>query len=189
MGFKPYHFCHCLKIFGKRFAPITYPTLGKRKIILESVLKWDISVRKRVASPFEIFFFHHFFTWETHDLFYFFDFNLSTKILTQKQTSTQKFHRIKGPILDATHPPTAAPSSWIPSHPIPSIQQPQGDQHVCCWAQLLPHTFRGMAGFHERAAEEPSPRTQWRGAFLPQLPQTGKKKGLRGKSKMGTYHL
>ena len=119
MGFKPYHFCHCLKIFGKRFAPITYPTLGKRKIILESVLKWDISVRKRVASPFEIFFFSSFFYMRnSRFVLFFFDFNLSTKILTQKQTSTQKFHRIKGPILDATHPPTAAPSSWIPSHPI-----------------------------------------------------------------------
>lgn len=187
MGFKPYHFCHCLKIFGKRFAPITYPTLGKRKIILESVLKWDISVRKRVASPFEIFFFSSFFYMRnSRFVLFFFDFNLSTRILTQKQTSTQKFHRIKD---QSWMPPTPQPRHHHhESHPIPSIQQPQGDQHVCCWAQLLPHTFRGMAGFHERAAEEPSLRTQWRGAFLTP-PNRRKKKGLRGKSKMGTYHL
>lgn len=131
MGFKPYHFCHCLKIFGKRFAPITYPTLGKRKIILESVLKWDISVRKRVASPFEIFFFSSFFYMRnSRFVLFFFDFNLSTRILTQKQTSTQKFHRIKD---QSWMPPTPQPRHHHhESHPIPSIQQPQGDQHVCC---------------------------------------------------------
>lgn len=175
MGFKPYHFCHCLKIFGKRFAPITYPTLGKRKIILESVLKWDISVRKRVASPFEIFFFSSFFYMRNSRFVLFF--LISTY---QLRSWPKNKHQHKSSIESKDQswmPPTPQPPHHHhESHPIPSIQQPQGDQHVCCWAQLLPHTFRGMAGFHERAAEEPSLRTQWRGAFLPQLPQTGEKK-------------
>lgn len=119
MGFKPYHFCHCLKIFGKRFAPITYPTLGKRKIILESVLKWDISVRKRVASPFEIFFFSSFFYMRNSRFVLFF--LISTY---QLRSWPKNKHQHKSSIESKTnpgcHPPPEPPQhpSWIPSHPI-----------------------------------------------------------------------